>query len=454
MSEYDYQVGTILNPKAPADSFEAKQPYIDNGTAVADKRRYFSPEFMGLEWDRLWTRTWLIAAVSSDLPEVGCYSVFDIGRESIIVTRTPDGVRAFYNACSHRGTRLVNDQMGKTLRFVCPFHSWRFSSQTGELLAITDEETFRAEVICERPGLTPVACEEHAGIIFINMREDPPPLLESIGLPEGYLEAYNIDQMKVIRHISTEWEANWKIGIEAFYETYHLHAVHPETRWVMGDLNVQYDLYPNGSSRMIVPLAQMSPRIKDQTAMNEGLEGMLLEAGIDPAGYEGDASGVRVAIQKAKRQRAARLGLDYSKLVDGQLTDSWATGLFPNVQIGCHPEGVFLMRFLPHPKDPERFFYDTMTLFLPADDPNYTAPAWMGVPEGMDTSGSVRPDLERFGVGEDGNLGLVLSQDSSLLPIVQAGIHSRGFKGQLWGEQEQRLRHFDAELERYITGEK
>ena len=42
---------------------------------------------------------------------------------------------------------------------------------------------------------------------------------------------------------------------------------------------------------------------------------------------------------------AERLGLDYSSLVDGQLSDSCATGVFPNVQIGCHPEAVFLMRF-------------------------------------------------------------------------------------------------------------
>jgi hypothetical protein len=31
--------------------------------------------------------------------------------------------------------------------------------------------------------------------------------------------------------------------------------------------------------------------------------------------------------------------------------DSWATGIFPNVQIGMHPEGCFLMRFLPHATD-------------------------------------------------------------------------------------------------------
>jgi hypothetical protein len=78
----------------------------------------------------------------------------------------------------------------------------------------------------------------------------------------------------------------------------------------------------------------------------------------------------------------------------------------------------------------------------------------MGLPEGTDTSGETRPEIERTGVGEPPNLGLVLDQDSRLLPVVQAGIRSRGFDGPLWSEQEQRLRHFHTELDRYLSGEK
>ena len=51
-------------------------------------------------------------------------------------------------------------------------------------------------------------------------------------------------------------------------------------------------------------------------------------------------------------------------------------------------------------------------------------------------------------------LGIVLAQDSELIPVVQQGIRSRGFKGPIWGEQEQRLRHFHAELDRYLNDEK
>lgn len=440
----------IINPDAPPESLEAKQPDVDNGVDVAAKDGYFSREFMALEWEKMWTRSWLIAGVSSDLEKVGDYFLFNIREESIIVTRTEEGVKAFYNVCSHRGARLVHEERGNRKVFVCPFHSWSFH-HTGELRRITDEEYFKPEVIAHRPGLKPLACEEHAGIIFVNMDTNPPPLKESIGLPEGYLEAYKIEGMKVVRHVRSEWGANWKVGVEAFYESYHLHAVHPETRGVMGDLNVQYDLYPNGASRMIVPLGQPSPRVADQKTVNEGLKAMLEDAGVDPQGFDGTAEDVRRAIQQGKRARAERLGLDYSRFTDGQLSDSWATGIFPNVQIGCHPEAVFLMRFLPHESDPERFYYDTMTLVFPVEDPNYCPPDWMGLPEDTDMTAAVRPKMEYYSIEEDAGLGLVLSQDASLLPVVQQGMRSRGFDGQLWSEQEQRLRHFHVELERRLA---
>jgi phenylpropionate dioxygenase-like ring-hydroxylating dioxygenase large terminal subunit len=439
----------VIDPNAAPESLEAKQPYVDHGTRVYDKDRYFSREFMEREWECLWTNCWLIAGVESDIPEVGDYFLLRIRHESIIVTRTEQGLKAFYNVCAHRGSRLLLAERGHARRFVCPFHSWRYAN-TGELLAITDRETFRDEVVCHQPGLVEVHCDTLAGIVFIHMGDEAPPLREAVGLPEGYLEAYHIDRMHVVRHVQTEWLANWKVGVEAFYESYHLHQVHPETRDVMADRDVQYDLYPNGASRMIVPIGRPTPRRRDQESVNDVLKAMLADVGIDPQTFQGTARDVRPAIQRAKRARAEALGLDYSSLTDNQLTDSWATGIFPNVQIGCHPEGVFLMRFLPHPTDPERFYYDTMTLYRPTGEAKSMAPAWMGIPDGTDLSGKTRPPTEHLGLQGGNALGLVLEQDSELLPVVQDGMRSRAFRGQLWGEQELRLRHFHAELDRYL----
>ena len=267
---YDYHKGWPVNPDAPTTSLEAKVSYIDNGTGRITPERFHSSEWMAREWEWLWPRVWLIAGVVADVREPGDYFTFQLGRESFLVTRTDSGqVKAYYNVCQHRGNRLVLNDFGSVPRFTCSFHSWQYELD-GKLHQITDEETFRPEVICHRPRLVEVRCEVKAGIIFINMDDNAGPLDEFIGLPDGYLEGYHVDEMIVARHSISEWAANWKTGVDAFYETYHLHAVHPETQTVMDDLTTQYDLYPNGFSRMIVPLARKSRRVPDKKTVDQG----------------------------------------------------------------------------------------------------------------------------------------------------------------------------------------
>ena len=61
--------------------------------------------------------------------------------------------------------------------------------------------------------MTPVRCETKAGLVFINMDDEAPPLAERLGLPDGYLEQYGMDRMHVVRHVVAEWGANWKNGV-------------------------------------------------------------------------------------------------------------------------------------------------------------------------------------------------------------------------------------------------
>lgn len=450
----NYKVEWPMSLGAAPDSLEAKQPDVDNGLEVPDPSRYYSREFMQLEWERLWPRVWLLAGVASDIPEAGDYFTFGVGPEEFVLVRQADGaVKAFYNVCPHRGNRVVLNEHGSVARFTCAFHGWQFACD-GKLQHITDESTFNPKLVAHRPGLAEVRCESLGGILFINMDAKAAPLAQSIGLPPGYIENYEIDKMHVVHHVRSEWRANWKTGVDAFYETYHLPWVHPQTQGVMEDYS-QYDLYPNGASRMIVPICVKSHRVPDQETVEPYLKFMLQEGGIDPATFGGNAREVRRAIQISKRERARAAGLThYEKLTDGQLTDSWATGLFPNVQMGMHPEGVFIMRFLPHATDPEVFYYDTMILYRHVPDPNYTVPAWMGLPAGIDVTGETRPDVIHVPLGQKPNLGEVLDQDSELLPVQQKGIRSRAFRGPLWSEQEQRVRHFHTELNRYIAGQK
>ena len=43
-----------------------------------------------------------------------------------------------------------------------------------------------------------------------------------MGEVADHLDLYEVKNMNVIRHAHSEWAANWKTGLESFYETYHL----------------------------------------------------------------------------------------------------------------------------------------------------------------------------------------------------------------------------------------
>src|ERR1017187_7493860 len=100
------------------------------GTAFVPKGRYLDSEFLGLELERLFPRTWLNACRHDEVERVGQYVNFEIGDQSVVVVRTEDGLKAYLNACRHRGTRLVNGQ-GRIAEFRCPFHAWRWDRGIG-----------------------------------------------------------------------------------------------------------------------------------------------------------------------------------------------------------------------------------------------------------------------------------------------------------------------------------
>ena len=81
-------------------------------------------------------------ASNATLAEPGDYFVFDIARESILVSRTQAGaLAAFYNVCQHRGARVVVNDRGWVQNFVCPYHGWTYGWD-GHLDHLPDPERF------------------------------------------------------------------------------------------------------------------------------------------------------------------------------------------------------------------------------------------------------------------------------------------------------------------------
>ena len=77
-------------------------------------KRYTDREFFELEKENLWKKTWLLAGHLDEIPETGCYKLWEkTGQPVIIVRKNKKEVTAFYNMCRHRGAAIVREDYGK-----------------------------------------------------------------------------------------------------------------------------------------------------------------------------------------------------------------------------------------------------------------------------------------------------------------------------------------------------
>ena len=74
-----------------ADPFMPRKPIPNIGLDRIDGQRFFSPEFMRREWERMWTKVWLLALRESELPDPGSFQTLDFGKESFLFVRGADG---------------------------------------------------------------------------------------------------------------------------------------------------------------------------------------------------------------------------------------------------------------------------------------------------------------------------------------------------------------------------
>ena len=101
----------IAQDRVGAPEWVRSESYEFLGNEDISKDRYIDPAFAKTEMERLWTRTWQFACREEHVPEVGDYYVYDLGSFGFIITRTaPDEIKAYFNACLHRGTKLKPSQ--------------------------------------------------------------------------------------------------------------------------------------------------------------------------------------------------------------------------------------------------------------------------------------------------------------------------------------------------------
>ncbi len=231
--------------KAPPDGFPSFPPIPG--------KRYIDPDFLALERDRLWKRSWLYACHTDELPETGSWMLWKkTGSPILIVRGKDDAIRAFYNTCRHRGGPLVKERCGKARGFVCGYHGWTYDL-AGKLINLRDRRDF-VDLDFKSHGLVDVRCERLGNWVFINEDPDAQPLLDSLGVIPEHLAQFDLDSTRHVHSKSYDVACNVKVLLDEFLEVYHLKSIPKDTvDSFLDHRGTDIVLWPNGHSLMITP---------------------------------------------------------------------------------------------------------------------------------------------------------------------------------------------------------
>ncbi|MFT7177411.1 MAG: phenylpropionate dioxygenase-like ring-hydroxylating dioxygenase large terminal subunit, partial [Halioglobus sp.] len=248
--------------EVPASLRESTNTYLGSDRLSVD--RYLTREFHDLEVEKMWNRTWQAVCRESEIAKHGDYFVYDIAKYSIVVTRTDKNeLKAYRNACLHRG-RQLRQNSGTAREFKCPFHGFRWNLD-GEFQGAPCQWDF-PHIEEEEFSLPQAQVDTWGGWVFINMDLSAESLQSYMGiLPEHFLR-WEPEKTYKVMHVEKVIECNWKVGWEAFIESYHTIQTHPQILPYLADSNSQYDCWGDNVSRTISPMGVVSPHLEDVPA--------------------------------------------------------------------------------------------------------------------------------------------------------------------------------------------
>ncbi|MEW6471403.1 MAG: aromatic ring-hydroxylating dioxygenase subunit alpha [Actinomycetota bacterium] len=310
----------VTNGRMAARLFE----HIDNttcdlapGLMLVDPEIYSDPEIFRLEQERIFDRVPVLAAHASQLPKPNDFVTIDLPGNRVLLVRQEDGrVKAFVNACRHRGACLVEDESGHRRVFSCGYHGWAYNCD-GALRSVPYGDTF-GDIERSEYGLTELPCEERYGLVWVVQRPGAPiDVAAWMGREmDEILTGYHLEHFDMVRMSSFDEDMNWKVAEDAFVDGYHLKFVHPNSAGPYFYTNIQVFQDFGRHARAITPR-----KVIDQIRFTP-------DAPIDPYVTVGNF-------------------------------------LMPNTTILRHSDHYETLTFVPHPTDPNRCRMDVRLIVPP-----------------------------------------------------------------------------------------
>lgn len=414
----------IRNPDGYG-AFPGEIPFKITNPERIPARRYYDEAFFKLECERLWPHVWQMACRLEEIPQVGDWVEYKILDQSVLIVRTSQGVKAFHNACRHRGVKLASGRGNCELKgFQCPFHGWRWNME-GDNTFVYDRHLFSAENLNKAElALVPCRVELWGGCAFINFDDSAPGLRECLGPVADRLDAHNVDKLKVEWWHSSVLPVNWKLAMEAFMEGYHVMRTHPQLHALTppgGIYGSGETAAPRGgpsggrSSKQSTDLL-----VRFMAKLHEGMAGMI------------DARELAIAESLRDMELPDDVGQAmpmFFGAINHQITVQGRASNIPvpdlNAVAASHPVSAvefifphyFLLPFFSamssyrvRPLGPESCLFEIWSLALFPEDEKREPPI-APAPKAHDDPGY--PEIPR--------------QDYSNLPLQQLGLHSKGF---------------------------
>lgn len=203
---------------------------------------YADAEQFERELATIFRRVPLLVALSCDVREPGEFITLTIAGRPLLIVRGEDGVvRAFLNACRHRGARVTEEACGSTRRFTCPYHFWTYDTQ-GALAGVTGRDSFGE---FDATGLVELPCEERVGAVFASLDRDAE--LDLDGWLGGMLDSLallRLDDLHPYRVTTMLASPNWKLAADGYVDGYHIGYLHRDSIGTRSITNRNtYDLF-------------------------------------------------------------------------------------------------------------------------------------------------------------------------------------------------------------------
>jgi phenylpropionate dioxygenase-like ring-hydroxylating dioxygenase large terminal subunit len=401
--------------------------------------RYTDPAFAAREVERMWPRAWQIACSTDHVSEPGDFFEYRVGPYSAVIVRDEQGtLRAYQNACRHRGTALCNGSGSGLADLECPYHRWRWDL-AGQLRSVPSRKGFGSFRFSDFP-LVPVQVTQWGPLVWVNFDMSAAPLEDWLGPMTEETAWAAMDEWRCEYAVTTHVAANWKTIADGFSETYHIQGLHPEMLASVDDVHAPQVVWGT-ASRSVQQYGVPSPRFKDGRTDQQVWDSYIVTQG-ERMGVKESCpvpeipphETVQSVIADRIRAHQAERGVDLTGYSDVQVMSLEQYNVFPNCTILLSPDLLSVMVARPGDAAEEGYF----TLYNYRRAPSADAPRTKPVDVSLTTE-----------QGKESS-GLIIGQDLSVLERVQRGLRQPGFTSVVLSQEERRIINTHRMLEHYL----